>query len=265
MAWVILSRIAAAAFVVALPVFLVTTNVRFLAGEQRFYERGFRVHDADVATGLPLSELDRAAAEIIDYFENDARTLRIVVEEDGEETSLFNARETTHMEDVKALMRLVFRANEVSLAFVIAYIGGVFVWAGQASTRRLATLSLAGVGLGFAAVGLVAILALVGGFESTWDRFHEVVFRNDFWQLDPDTDRLIQMFPEAFWAEMTLLVGILTVAEALVIVIAAMVAFLLTRGTRDDGALPPALPDRVEAIRVRSRRVREARRASEGH
>ena len=64
MGWVLLSRIAAVAFVIALPVFLVTTNVRYLAGEQRFYERGFRVHDADLTTGLPLSELDRAAGEI---------------------------------------------------------------------------------------------------------------------------------------------------------------------------------------------------------
>ncbi len=263
MGWVLLSRIAAGAFVVALPVFLVTTNVRYLAGEQRLYERGFRVHEADVATGLPLAELDRAAAEIIDYFENDARTLRIVVEEDGEETALFNARETTHMEDVKALMRVVFRANEVSLAFVLAYVGGVFVWAGQASARRLATLSLAGVGLGFAVVGLVGVFALVGGFESTWDRFHEIAFRNDFWQLDPDTDRLIQMFPEPFWAEMTLLVGVMTVAEALVIVIASVAAFVFTRGSNDDETPPVAVPDRVEAIRVRSRRVRAARGAAD--
>ncbi len=263
MGWVLLSRIAAVAFVIALPVFLVTTNVRYLAGEQRFYERGFRVHDADVTTGLPLSELDRAAGEIIHYFEDDARTLRIVVQEDGEETALFNAKETTHMEDVKALMRLVFRANEVSLAYVLAYVGGVFVWAGQASARRLATLSLAGVGVGFAVVGLVGVFALVRGFDSTWNQFHEIVFRNDFWQLDPDTDHLIQMFPEPFWREMTIVVAALTVAEALVIVIAAVAAFVFTRGPGDDEPKPPAKDEPVEAIRIRSRRVREARRAAD--
>jgi integral membrane protein (TIGR01906 family) len=250
MVW--LDRIAAACFVVALPVFLVTTNVRFLAGEVRFYERGFRVHDADAATGLPLAELDRAAREIIAYFENDATTLRIVVEDGGEEVALFNQRETDHMEDVKALMRAVFRMHEVSLAYVIAYIGGVFLWAGQGSLRRLAWLCLGGVGAGVAVVGAIGGLAFFGGFESTWDRFHEIVFTNDFWQLNPATDRLIQMFPEAFWAEATFIVGALTVAEALAIVIAS-VAVLLFAHDRPEGE-GPAAPPPARAVRFRARR-----------
>jgi len=256
MAWV--SRLAAALFIVALPVFLVTTNVRFLAGEVRFYERGFRVHDADVATGLPLAELDRAAREIIDYFENDAEVLRIVVEENGEEVALFNQRETEHMRDVKGLMRAVFRANEASLAYVIAYVGGVFLWAGQGGLRRLSWLCLGGVAAGVAVVALVGLAALFGGFESTWDRFHEVVFTNDFWQLNPATDRLIQMFPEAFWAEATFIVGALTLGEALAIVIAAVACLVFVR-EREDEPEAPGEPPAVRAERVRPpRRQRQA-------
>jgi integral membrane protein (TIGR01906 family) len=55
------------------------------------------------------------------------------------------------------------------------------------------------------------------GFEAAWDRFHRIAFRNDLWQLDPERDRLLQMFPEPFWEDMTYLLGIMTVAEALVI------------------------------------------------
>src|SRR5688572_2018954 len=101
------ARLATALFVIALPVFLVTTNVRVLASEVRFYEEGFRRHDADVATGIEMAELDRAARKIAEYFSNDASTLRIVVIEDGEETALFDTRETQHMEDVKVLMQAV--------------------------------------------------------------------------------------------------------------------------------------------------------------
>jgi integral membrane protein (TIGR01906 family) len=248
MVWLL--RLASALFVVALPVFLVTTNVRFLTGEVRFYERGFRVHDADAATGLPLDELDRAAREIIDYFENDAETLRIVVDDNGEEVALFNQRETDHMEDVKALMQAVFRANEVSLAYVLAFTAGVFLWAGQGSLRKLAWLSLGGVGLGAAVVALVGVLALVGGFESTWDRFHEIAFTNDFWQLNPATDRLIQMFPEPFWAEATFIVGALTIAEALAIVIASVACIVFSR----PGATPGEGLEFVRATRLRARK-----------
>jgi integral membrane protein (TIGR01906 family) len=157
------------------------------------------------------------------------------------------------MRDVKALMRNVFRMNEVSMAYVLLYIGGVFVWAGQGSLRRLAWLSLGGVGVGALAVGLVG-LAFIGGFEATWDRFHEIVFANDFWQLNPRTDRLIQMFPEDFWFEASLIVGALTIAEALAIVVASVGCLLFApRGERPTA--PPATP-RAQAIRIRARRSR---------
>lgn len=215
-------------FVVALPVFLVTTNVRFLASEERFYERGFREHDSDERTGLPLAELDRAAGQIIDYFEDDARTLRIIVVDDGEEVSLFNPRETEHMQDVKDLMRAVYRLNEISLAVVLVYVGATVLWAREHSARDLAKRSLIAVAVGAAFVAVVGGFALAG-FDSAWTTFHELAFRNDLWQLDPDTDRLIQMFPEPFWAEATLIVGGLTVVEVAAVVVAATATLLVTR------------------------------------
>ncbi len=241
-----LSRLATAMFVVALPLLLITTNVRFLAGEVRLYERGFREHDSARRTGLPLSELDRAAREVIAYFENDAATLRVIVTDNGEEVSLFNARETTHMEDVKALMNTVFRVQEVTLAFVVAYIAGVFLWAGAGSLRRLAVESLAGIGVGVVIVGVVGALALTG-FDETWNRFHRLVFTNDLWQLNPATDKLIQMFPEPFWEEMTYFLALMTIGEGLIIVVAALAAIFFTRASRR--------PTEPKAVRVRATRT----------
>lgn len=225
-----LSRIATACFVIAIPVLLVTTNIRFLAGEVRFYERGFRTYDADEATGVALPELDRAARAIIDYFENDAATLRIVVLSNGQETSLFNPRETSHMEDVKRLMRVLFRVHEVSLAFVLTYITATVLWSGERSPRRLAREAMAGVALGVAAILAVGAFAL-SGFDAVWTRFHELVFPNDLWRLDPRTDRLIQMFPESFWEEAVYIVGALTLVQATLVVVAATGYLLVTRET----------------------------------
>ncbi|MGH2610280.1 MAG: DUF1461 domain-containing protein, partial [Tepidiformaceae bacterium] len=135
----------------ALPTALITSNVRFLAGEARLYDYGFRTYNADEVTGLPMRELNRAGREIIDYFENDEETLRIVVNDGGEEVALFNARETEHMEDVKSLMRFVFRLNEVAIAYVLTYVTALFVWSRQ-PVRALARQALAGLGAGFAVI-----------------------------------------------------------------------------------------------------------------
>ena len=65
--------------------------------------------------------------------------------------------------------------------------------------------------------GGVGIVALVG-FDGAWNQLHEVLFTNDLWLLDPRTDRLIQMFPETFWAEATFIVVGMALAEAVVLV-----------------------------------------------
>jgi len=244
-----LSRLATGLFVVALPVLLVTTNVRFLAGEVRLYERGFREHDAVRRTGLPLTELDRAARDIVHYFEDDRDLLRIRVTANGEEESLFNARETEHMKDVKSLMQAVFRANEITLAFVLTYLAGVFLWAGSRSLRRLAVELLAGMGVGILAVGVVAIFAIVG-FESTWEKFHELFFDSGSWQFNPATDRLIQMFPEPFWQEEVYILAGMTAVEALVIIAASLACLVMARR-------PARTPGEPQPIRVRPRRRRE--------
>ena len=204
-----LARLATVLYIVALPVFLVSANVRFVASDSWFSKDGFRRHRVEETTRVSLPQLDDAADDITRYFEDDRTVLRIPVTINGQETSLFNERETDHMRDVKTLMRAVFRLNEVSLAVILLYVGAVVLWARERTPRDLARYSLFGLALGLLVVGTVGAFA-VTGFDAAWTKFHEIAFRNDLWVLDPARDRLIQMFPEPFWEEMTYLVGALT-------------------------------------------------------
>ncbi len=112
-----------------------------------------------------------------------------------------------------------------------------------------ANLMVAGIGVGVAITGIVGAFAITG-FDSTWRRFHEIAFSNDLWQLNPDTDRLIQMFPEPFWEEATYIVGALTLAEALLVVVASVATLVLAKER------PPATAP--EIVRVRPERRRRA-------
>ncbi len=232
-----IGMVATAGFVLALPILLFTTNIRFLASDTGYLEGGLRRHDAAENTDIALGELDYAVASIVRYFEDDAETLRILVFTGGEETVLFSKEETIHMEDVKGLMRTIFRANEVALGFVLAYVAGAALWSGERSGRDLAKETLAAVGVGGAAGVFVGILAIVG-FESAWERLHEIIFTNDFWLLDPSRDRLIQMFPESFWQEATFIVVGLALAEAVVLVVIAGGYLWFTRTPPVEGDEP---------------------------
>ena len=226
-----IGMVATAGFVLALPILLFTTNIRFLASDTGFLEGALRRHDAAQNTGIALGELDYAVGAIVRYFEDDEETLRVLVFTAGEEVALFSVEETIHMRDVKSLMRTLYRANEVALGFVLAYVAGVVLWSGERSGRELAAYVLGGVGVGIVVGVAVGVITLVG-FESAWEQMHEIIFTNDFWLLDPSRDRLIQMFPESFWAEATLIVVALALAEAAVLVAVAGGYLWFTRPPR---------------------------------
>jgi integral membrane protein (TIGR01906 family) len=232
-------------FILALPVFLVTANVRWLAGDTGFYTRGFRDYNVTETTGISIFDLDRAAGEIVDYFENNANELRIIVSEDNREVSLFNAEETAHMHDVKRLMRFVFRLNEISLAYVLLYVAGSVLWSRERSLRGLAWDALSGMAVLFALIVAAGAMA-AAGFDSFWTRFHEIAFPGGGWQFNPDTDHLIQMFPEQFWQKMVYTAGALTLAEVVAVVAGSLALLVLSR--RPD---PDARPARLRGERVR--------------
>jgi integral membrane protein (TIGR01906 family) len=222
-----LRRLATVLFVLSVPLLLITSNVRWAANEPRLYEYSFDHYDAQARTGVARSELDFAARDLIRYFSDDRATIQTLVTQDGRPAPLYNERETSHLRDVKDLFRTVFRAQEASTAFVLAYVVCLFVWAGKSSLRPLARTVLAASLFTLALLGLAAVGALVG-FEDLWTRFHLLAFTNDLWKLDPDTDHLIQMFPEDFWLDATLLVSGMTAVEALAL-LAASAAYLRLR------------------------------------
>jgi integral membrane protein (TIGR01906 family) len=214
--------LAAILFVIAVPVALVTSTIRFVANEERVYRYAIDEFDAVATTGIERAELLRASAEIRDYFNNDEETLVIRVREDGREVSLFNGRETAHMEDVKDRFRAVNKAQEFSVIYAISYVAVVALWAREVSLRALAMQLAIGSAACVLAVGVIGAFG-AAGFEGAWEDFHRLMFSNDFWLLNPSTDHLIQIFPPAFWESIVFFVGTLVAAEAVLILLGCLV------------------------------------------
>ena len=213
--WVLATRwIATVLFLLAVPLFLVLTNVRVAASEPRVYDYAYSEHDGVTRTGIDRSQL----------------ATRVIV--DGEVRALFNQRETLHMRDVKNLFQIAFRTHEVAFVYILVYIVAVVLWSRERTLRDLAQqLMIAGCAtvaiLGIAAIGLLM------GFESAFEQFHMLSFNNDFWRLNPDTSYLVRMFPLDFWFEVTLAVGVLTVIQGFLVAIGGY-GYLLWDDYRQD-------------------------------
>jgi integral membrane protein (TIGR01906 family) len=215
----VLRTLATILFVIAIPVALVTTTIRYIANESRVYVYAIDQFDGVARTGIERSELLRASAEIRRYFNSSQEPLNIVVRDNGREAPLFNQREVVHMADVKERFQMVNRVQELSVLYAITYVAAVVLWAREVSLRSLARSVAIGSTSCLAAVGVIAAIGFAG-FDSAWEKFHELIFTNDFWLLNPATDRLIQMFPPAFWESIVFMMGTLIAAQAAMLLLA---------------------------------------------
>ena len=213
-------------FILAIPVALITTNIRVATSEQRVYDHAVRSYDADEASGIPEPELLRANGEIKRYLTSggDGPLEITVLNSEGEIEPLFNPEETTHMADVKGLVRMVFTVQVASVFFVLTLAIMLAIWSPRSLARGVLEGALLTGGVLLAA-GVVA----ASGFDAAWTEFHQLAFTNDFWELNPRTDHLIQMFPEAFWQEITTLIVMATLLEAFLMVSASILYLTLTR------------------------------------
>jgi integral membrane protein (TIGR01906 family) len=153
---------------------------------------------------------------MVRYFQDNEPLLTTRVRINGEEQALFSPRETLHMRDVKQLFQNVFFLQEATFVYIVAYVAAVFLWARERSLQKLALQCLQ-AGLLTALLLAIGAVAMLVGFDSLFREFHLLSFSNDFWELDPARDHLIQMFPQGFWFRVSFLVGLATIVEGLML------------------------------------------------
>ena len=203
-------------FVVVVPLFLISTNVRLIVNWPWLYSNGFDKYDIPSRTGIERSELISAGEQIRDYFNNDDELIDIRVFVGGILRSLFNTREILHMKDVKGLVQGVYTVQLFTGLYVAGFLVGGLALDWRAFAGRLSRYLEYG---GFLTIGLVVLVgvASLAGFEDVFYAFHVVSFANDLWQLDPSRDYLIAMFPEGFFFDATMWIAGLTIAQAVVL------------------------------------------------
>ena len=215
--------VGAAIFAIVLPLFLILFNTSYITNSEWLYDYGWWRNDIANRTGLPTEQLNRGADQIKYYFNNDEEILDLQVEYAGADVSLYKEREILHMIDVKALMKSVFAITNWSGVVLL------FLLAVGLITLKQDVFPLLLRSLKWSAIGTGAFLVVFGGtavidFGWLFTQFHFLSFANDLWLLDPYNDYLIIMFPQQFFFEATLFIGMLTVVDFGLITFTARIA-----------------------------------------
>ncbi|HEY5629733.1 MAG TPA: TIGR01906 family membrane protein [Candidatus Limnocylindrales bacterium] len=129
----------------------------------------------------------------------------------GQTDPVLKPGERAHMRDVRGVF-----AGFYIVAIVGALIlAAAFLLARGRPARARLWRRLARTGT------VIAVVTVVGGgigvlvFDQAFTLFHEIFFPGGNWQFDPRTDRLVQLFPDQFWSETTVAVGITIIVLAL--------------------------------------------------
>ena len=197
---------------VALPLFLITGSVRIVSTSELLYDYGFDKYDIERRTGIPRAELDRAAESLIDYFGNADVRIDSRVNFGQGDVPLYKEREILHLVDVKNLFGLVNDVEKGSFGFVAFFILLAL------AVRGWSYLPLLWRTLLWSGAGTLVLVAVIGiataiSFDEVFLRFHLVSFANDLWRLDPRTHYLIQMFPQNFFLDATLVISAFVIVE----------------------------------------------------
>jgi integral membrane protein (TIGR01906 family) len=99
--------------------------------------------------------------------------------------------------------------------------GVVLVAVSRRADRRTTWRAVRGGAIGLS-IGVV-IAGVVGffAFDQLFEFFHEVFFPPGSYLFDPATDRLVQLFPFAFWDETAMVVGVAILAVCAVVAVIA--------------------------------------------
>jgi len=104
----------------------------------------------------------------------------------------YDPAEIDHLRDARTLLWLLFGAGTLAVLGM-----GVALVRSDRADRIVRAISLGGAVtvIGVVVIGVVGFVA----FEPMFELFHRIFFPGGNWAFDPRTERLVQLYPYAFW------------------------------------------------------------------
>lgn len=197
---VLLSGLASIIFILC----LFFSVLQFTINDGNFIAREYEKLSLGAEMGLSDADLAAACLHLVDYMEGREAHIALFVNLDGQQTLLFDQeQEISHMADVRLLYQNFRSWRNWGLLLSVLFYGCAVLLQKRSAVATLAAGYQGGTLL------VVIALAVLGGwaaldFSDFWTFFHETLFWNDDWMFDMTTSRMINMLPEAFFADVIL-------------------------------------------------------------
>jgi integral membrane protein (TIGR01906 family) len=166
---------------------------------------------AAALTGFSEPDLHRVTNAILGDLVLGSGNFEVTADGGPRGSPVLTVRERSHMEDVRGVFRVFGLLALGSLAVL-----GLAARRSRGSTAprqrlwRSVRLGAQGLAIGVAIAAGIALVA----FDAAFEVFHRLFFAPGSFDFDPATDKLVQLFPDAFWFETTIAVGAVAIIAA---------------------------------------------------
>lgn len=173
------------ALIILIPILILLGNFAFLAFNEDYYKAQYEKNN--VYAKIPKEEVDKATTELLDYLQFGKEM----------ESDYFNEKEKLHLKDVRQIIKIL-----LTILYIAVALSTIIIIISYAENKKLLGMSIIGGSLLTIAL-IILTFIILQNFEYSFIKFHEILFTNDLWLLNPRTDKLIVMFPENFFYGIT--------------------------------------------------------------
>lgn len=218
MAYRSINRVIFTIISIVLPFIILLSCVEIVAYDIGYYKSQYIKYNISQNIGIGESELLESTKKLLDYLKGKRDNIDFKVTIKGEMVEFFSDRDKLHMVDVKNL----FQIGNILRNGLALFMGLVIILFKFYKRLKIDIIKCV---LFSSIIGVVLFLILIILISIDFNRyftiFHEIFFNNDLWLLDPSTDRLVNIFPEEFFADtvIRILVFYFTTQLALFIIV----------------------------------------------
>ena len=174
-----------------------------------FYKNFYLRENLAPSINTTDDELINNTTNLLEYLTNKAEL----------NTTWFSEKDILHMKDVRTLYNVSFN---LMIFFIIIFILSTILIALVYKNYTMFYITKTFNKTLLAFILLVIVLAgiISYNFNSFWIKFHQLLFSNDLWLLNPDESNLIKMVPEKFFISLitTIILHILILFVSLFVV-----------------------------------------------
>ena len=199
----------------------ILTVLEFVGTDAELYYKLQQRYGVLDTAGISQEDLKTVDAAMAECLKGNAFALQALSEIsiDGEMRAPFHDYEQTHMDDCRRLFDLLRTVKHCLYVAPLLAILGMLLLKDARGFRRASILALLLILIPLGTFGIWA----AADFDAAFTFFHHLLFTNNLWLLNPDTDLLIRICPEEMFMQMGIRIASASALWVIFVLIAANV------------------------------------------